>query len=55
MGKQIETNEEQGRKQIDATANQNERLAASSNKDDHEDNDNEILEELVEESFNEIK
>ena len=36
--KQTKTIEEQERKQIDAVTNQNERLAALTNKDDHKDN-----------------
>ena len=45
--KQTKT-EEQRKKNIDATTNQNKRLAASTNKDDdHKDNDKEIFEELV--------
>ena len=35
--------------------NQNERLAALTNKDDHKDNYKDIFEELVKERFNEIK
>ena len=35
--------------------NQNERLAALTNKDDHEDNYKGIFEELVKERFDEIK
>ena len=35
--------------------NQNERLAALSNKDDHKDNYKNIFEELVKERFHEIK
>ena len=35
--------------------NQNERLAALTNKDDHKDNYKNIFEELVKERFNEIK
>ena len=36
--KRTKTIEEQGRKQIDAITNQNKRLAALTNKDDHKDN-----------------
>ena len=36
--KQTKTTEEQGRKQIDAITNQNEKLAALTNKDDHKEN-----------------
>ena len=46
--------EEEGRKQIDAIANQNERLEAVTNKDDHKDNYEEIFAELVKERFGEI-
>ena len=45
--RQTKTIEEQGRKQIDTITNQNERLEALSNKDDHKDNYKKIFEELV--------
>ena len=35
FGKQTKTIEEQGKKQVDAITNQNERLEALTNKDDH--------------------
>ena len=53
--KQTKRIEEQGRKQIDAITNQNERLAALTNKEDHKDNYQEIFEELVKERFDTIK
>ena len=53
--KQIKTIKDQGRKQIDAITNQNKRLAALTNKDDHKDNYKEIFEDLVKERFDEIK
>ena len=53
--KQKKTMEEQGIKQIDAITNQNERLAALSNKDDHKVNYKEIFEKLVKERLDEIK
>ena len=53
--KQTKTIEEQGKIQVDAITNQNERLAALTDKDDHEDNYKEIFEELVKEIFDEIK
>ena len=46
FGKQTTTIKDQGRKQIDTITNQNERLAALTNKDDDKDNYNEIFEEL---------
>ena len=52
--KQTKMIEEQGRKQMDAIMNQNERLMVT-NKDDHENNYKEIFEGLVKERFNEIK
>ena len=45
--KQTKTIEEQGRKQIDAITNKNERLAALTIKDNHKDNYKEIFEKLV--------
>ena len=51
--------EEQGRKQVDAITNQNERLEVITNKDDrkdcHKDICKEIFEKLVKEKFNKIK
>ena len=52
---QTKTIEEQGKKQIDAITNQNERLVAFTNKDGHKDNYKEIFEKLVNERFDEIK
>ena len=46
--------EDQGRKQIDAIKNLNERLATLTNKDDHNDNQKEI-DKLVKEIFDEIE
>ena len=43
LEKQRKTTENQGRKQIDTVTNQNERLAALTNKDDHKDNYKEIF------------
>ena len=48
-------NEEQGRKQINAITNQNERLVALTNKDDHQENYKNIFEELVKGRFDGIK
>ena len=45
----------QGRKQIDAIRNRNERLAVLANKDEQEDNYKNILEELFQERFDKIK
>ena len=57
--KQRKTIEEQGRKQIDAITNQNERLSALTIKDDHKEDHKdickEIFEKLIEEKFDEIK
>ena len=53
--KQTKTSEEPGRKQIDAIINQNNRLAALTNKCDHKNNYKKILEELVTERIDEIK
>ena len=55
--KQTKTIEEQGKKQIDAITNQNERLVSLTNKDDHKGNifHKKIFEELVKERFDEIK
>ena len=55
LEKQRKTIEDQGRKQIDATTNQNEILAALTNKDDHKDNYKEIFEKLVRERFDKKK
>ena len=49
--KQTKTIEEQERKQIDAITNQNERLGALTNKDDHKDIYKEIFEELTKEKL----
>ena len=51
LEKQRKTFEDQGRKQIDAITNQNEILAALTNKDDHKDNYKEIFEKLISERF----
>ena len=57
--KQTKTIKEQGRKQIDAITDQNERLVASANKDDHNDDHKdiykEIFDKLAQEKFDEIK
>ena len=57
--KQIKTIEEQGKKQIDAIADQNEGLAALTNKNDDKDDDKYIHKEkfdkLVKERFDGIK
>ena len=53
--KQRKAIEDQGRKQIDAIINQNERLATLSIKDDHNNNFKKIFEELVKERFDETK
>ena len=45
--KQTKTIEEQGRKQVHAITNKNERLAALTIKDNHKDNCKEIFEKLV--------
>ena len=45
--KQTKTIEEQGRKQIDAITNKNERLAALTIKHNHKDNYKELFEKLV--------
>ena len=49
--KQIKIIEDQGRKQINAIINQNRRLAALTNKDDHKGNYKEIFEKLGKERF----
>ena len=46
FGKQTKTTKEQGRKQIDAITDQNERLVASANKDDHNDDHKDIYKEI---------
>ena len=53
--KQTKAIEVQGRKQADAITNQNKRLEALTNKDDHSDNYKEIFEEWVKERFDKIK
>ena len=54
--KQTKTIEEQGKKQMEAITNQNERLTDLTNKDDnHKDNYKKIFEELVKERFDETK
>ena len=45
----------QGRKQIDAIRNRNERLAVLANKDDQEDHYKNVLEELFQERSDKIK
>ena len=58
LGKALEKQrktEDQGEKQLDAIMNQNKRLAALTNKDDHKGNHEEIFEELLKERFYEIK
>ena len=59
LGKALEnqrkTIEDQGRKHIDATTNENERLATLTNKGNHEDNYKYIFEKLGKEGFDEIK
>ena len=55
LEKQRKTFEDQGRKQIDAITNQNEILAALTNKDDHKDNYKEIFEKLISERFDKKK
>ena len=47
--------EDQRRKRIDAITNQNKRVVALTNKDDHKDNCKEIFEKLVKERFDEVK
>ena len=53
--KQMKAIEEQVRKLADDITNQNERLVALTNKDDHKDNYKKIFEELVKERFDGIK
>ena len=55
LEKQIKTIEDQGRKQIDAITDQNERLVTLTNRDYHKDDYNEIYEMLVKERFDGIK
>ena len=49
--KKTKTIEEQRRRQTDAITNQNEKLAALTNKDDHKDNCKKVFEELVKGKF----
>ena len=49
--KQTKTIEEQGKKQIDAITNQNKRLNALTNKEDHKSIYKEIFDKLVKEKF----
>ena len=57
--KQTKTIEEQGRKQIDAITNLNERLVVLTNKDDHKDDHKniykDIFDKIAKEIFDEIK
>ena len=57
--KQAKTIEEQGRKQIDAITNQNEKLSALTNKndnrDDHRDIYKEVFDKIVKEKFDGIR
>ena len=57
--KQTKTIEEQGRKQIDAITNLNERLVVLTNKDDHKDDHKniykDIFDKIAKEKFDEIK
>ena len=53
--KQIKKIEEQGKKQVDTTTNQNKRLETLTNKDDHKSIYKEIFHKLVKEKFDEIK
>ena len=53
--KQTKTMEEQGKKQIDAITNQNKRLEALTNKDDHKSIYKQIFGKLVEQKFDKIK
>ena len=53
--KQTKTIEKQGKKQIDAITNQNERLKILTNKDDHKSIYREIFDKIVKEKFDEIK
>ena len=53
--KQTKMIEEQGRKKIDAITNQNERLAALTNRGDNKDIYKEIFDKLVKEKFDKIK
>ena len=53
--KQTKTTEEREKKQIDAITNQNERLKALINKDDHKNIYIETFDKLVKEKFDKIK
>ena len=53
--KQTKTTEEREKKQIDAITNQNERLKALINKDDHKNIYIETFDKLVTEKFDKIK
>ena len=53
--KQIKKIEEQGKKQVDTTTNQNKRLETLTNKDDHKSIYKEIFHKLVKQKFDEIK
>ena len=53
--KQTKTFEGQERKQIDTITNQNERLAALTNKEDHKEDYIELFIGLVQERFDKIK
>ena len=53
--KQATTIEEQGKKQIDSITNQNKRLEALTNKDDHKSIYKKIFDKLVKQRFDEIK
>ena len=55
MKNKTKTIKEQERKQIDTITEQNEKIAALTNKDAHEDNCKEMFEEPVIERFDEIK
>ena len=51
LEKQTKTTEEQGRKQIVDITNQNERLAALTNKDDHKDDHKDNYKKIFEENL----
>ena len=53
--KQTKTIEEQGKKQVDAITNQNKRLEALTNKNNHKSIYKEIFDKLVKEKLDEIK
>ena len=55
LEKQMETTEDQEKKQTDAITNQKKRLAALTNKDDENLSHKEIFKELVREGFDEIR